>query len=113
MKFFEINNRRYIVSKARMINSIDSVIEKEKIEFSSFLDLFGGTGIVGEHFNNSNTKIYVNDILKSNYISYLAWFGSEAVDKKRLSLYIEEYKVHSLQLLIFLKYLSLLIIQTL
>ena len=78
MKMFNINNRRYIGSKARMLNFIDEVIKKEKIEFSSFFDLFGGTGIVGDYFNNQKTKVYVNDLLKSNYLSYLAWFGNEA-----------------------------------
>lgn len=91
MKLFSINNRRYIGSKARMIDSIDEVIKKEKIEYSSFLDLFGGTGIVGDHFNNQNTKVYVNDLLKSNYISYQAWFGNEKIDKKKLNEYIDKY----------------------
>ena len=88
---FSINNRRYIGSKARMIDFIDEVIKKEKIEYSSFLDLFGGTGIVGDHFNNQSTKVYVNDLLKSNYISYQAWFGNEKVDKKKLNEYINKY----------------------
>lgn len=91
MKMFSINNRRYIGSKARMIDSIDEVMKKEKIEYSSFLDLFGGTGIVGDHFNNQNTKVYVNDLLKSNYISYQAWFGNEKIDKKKLNVYIDKY----------------------
>ena len=91
MKMFSINNRRYIGSKARMIDSIDKVLKKEKIEYSSFLDLFGGTGIVGDHFNNQSTKVYVNDLLKSNYISYQAWFGNEKIDKKKLINYIEKY----------------------
>lgn len=91
MKMFSINNRRYIGSKARMIDFIDEVIKKEKIEYSSFLDLFGGTGIVGDHFNNQSTKVYVNDLLKSNYISYQAWFGNEKVDKKKLNEYINKY----------------------
>ena len=91
MKKILINNRRYIGSKARMLNFIADTIKKEKIEFSSFLDLFGGTGIVGDFFNNQKTKIYVNDLLKSNYLSYLAWFGSEKIDKKKIESYIEKY----------------------
>ena len=76
MKTISINNRRYIGSKFRMIDFIKETMKKEKIEYSSFLDLFGGTGIVGDSFNDAKTKIYVNDLLKSNYISYLAWFGN-------------------------------------
>lgn len=91
MKMFNINNRRYIGSKARMLNFIDDVIKKEKIEFSSFFDLFGGTGIVGDYFNNQKTKVYVNDLLKSNYLSYLAWFGNDKIDKKKLENIINKY----------------------
>lgn len=74
-----------------MLKPISDVIKKEKIKFSSFLDLFGGTGIVGDFFNDENTKVYVNDILKSNYISYLAWFGNEKIDKNKIIKYIETY----------------------
>lgn len=91
MKKISINNRRYIGSKYRMINFIDEVMKKEKIEYSSFLDLFGGTGIVGDFFNSQKTKVYVNDLLKSNYLSYLAWFGNEKIDKKKIQNYIELY----------------------
>ena len=91
MKIFNINNRRYIGSKARMLNFIDDVLKKEKIEFSSFFDLFGGTGIVGDFFNNQKTKVYVNDLLKSNYLSYLAWFGNDKIDKKKLENIINKY----------------------
>ena len=79
MKLISINNRRYIGSKARMLDYINDVMKKEKITFSSFFDLFGGTGIVGDYFNDSKTKIYVNDLLKSNYLSYLAWFGNDKI----------------------------------
>ena len=91
MKMFSINNRRYIGSKARMIDSIEEALKKEKIEYSSFLDLFGGTGIVGDHFNTQNVKVYINDLLKSNYISYQAWFGTESINKKKIIDYINKY----------------------
>lgn len=91
MKLISINNRRYIGSKFRMINFIKETMKKEKIEYSSFLDLFGGTGIVGDFFNDQKTKVYVNDLLKSNYISYLAWFGNEKIDKNKIREYIEKY----------------------
>lgn len=91
MKNISINNRRYIGSKFRMLDFIDNVLTKEKIEYSSFLDLFGGTGIVGDYFNTQKTKVYVNDLLKSNYLSYLSWFGNEPIDKKKIVNYIKEY----------------------
>ena len=91
MRLFSINNRRYIGSKARMLSFIDEVMKKEKIKFSSFLDLFGGTGIVGDYFNNQCTKVYINDLLKSNYLSYLSWFGSDPIEKEKLEKIIEGY----------------------
>ena len=91
MKLIDINNRRYLGSKTRMLDYISNVIKKEKIIFSSFVDLFGGTGIVGDYFNNSKTKIYINDLLKSNYLSYLAWFGSNKIDKNKLEKIIKKY----------------------
>lgn len=91
MKMVSINNRRYIGSKFRMIDFIKETMKKEKMEYSSFLDLFGGTGIVGDVFNDQKTKVYVNDLLKSNYISYLAWFGNEKIDKNKIREYIEKY----------------------
>ena len=66
-------------------------MKKEKIEFSSFFDLFGVTGIVGDYFNNQKTKVYVNDLLKSNYLSYLAWFGNDKINKKKLEDLIQRY----------------------
>jgi len=91
MKNISINNRRYIGSKARMIDFISDTMKKEKIEFSSFLDLFGGTGIVGNFFNNQKTKVYVNDLLKSNYLSFLSWFGNEKIDKNKIKTFINKY----------------------
>lgn len=91
MKKIEINNRRYIGSKYRMLNNILDVLKRENIKYSSFLDLFGGTGIVGDFFNDEKTRIYVNDLLKSNYLSYLAWFGYEKIDKTKIKNYINIY----------------------
>ncbi len=91
MKNILINNRRYIGSKTRMLDFISDTMKREKIEFSSFLDLFGGTGIVGDFFNDQKTKVYVNDLLKSNYLSFLSWFGNEKIDKNKIKDFINKY----------------------
>ncbi len=91
MEKLSINNRRYLGSKYKLINFIKSVVEEECGNFSSFLDVFGGTGVVGFNFNNPNTSVIVNDILKSNYISYLAWFGKDGIDKEKIVKLIEQY----------------------
>ncbi len=91
MKPISINNRRYMGSKYKILDFISEVIKKEEIKYSSFLDLFAGTGVVGNHFNDGNTKVYVNDLLKSNYISYLAWFGNEIVNQNKINNYLKSY----------------------
>ena len=91
MAKFNIKNRRYLGSKSKLIDFIKEVVNKECGDFNSFLDLFSGTGNVGWSFNNEDTSIYLNDILKSNYYSYVAWFGNELIDEHKISKIINDY----------------------
>lgn len=66
---FDINNRKYLGSKYRLLDFIDSVVIKncgKKIDV--FLDIFSGTGVVANHFRKYSKKIIANDLLYSNYI---------------------------------------------
>lgn len=90
-KSFKINNRRYLGSKTKLLSFIHETIDKEKIEFYSFLDLFAGTGSVAESFNDGSHKIIVNDILECNRCSYNAFFGKEKIDEKMLEKFINEF----------------------
>ncbi len=87
---FCIAQRRYLGSKTKLLSFIDSIIEKEKIQFDSFADIFAGTGTVANHFCN-RSKIIVNDILESNSHIYIAFFGKdkirEEILKERLKYY--------------------------
>ena len=94
-KSFKINNRRYLGSKTKLLSFIHETIEKEKIDFYSFLDLFAGTGSVAESFNDGSHKIIVNDILECNRCSYNAFFGKERIDKKKLKKFIDEFNSSS------------------
>lgn len=94
---FEIHNRRYLGAKTKLLNFINEVVEKECGQYQSFLDLFGGTGVVANNFNNKETKIIINDLLKSNYYSYLTWFGSEKIDEKKLKKVINEFNKYEPQ----------------
>ena len=82
---FKIENRRYLGSKTRLLSFIHSVVTENCNDINSFVDLFGGTGNVAYSFNNKNTKIIINDFLKSNYYSFIAFFGSENIDSKKLA----------------------------
>ena len=68
---FKIYNRRYLGSKAKLIDFIVNTINAECEKISSFADVFAGTGNVAWAFNNKDTKVIVNDIMKSNFYSYM------------------------------------------
>ena len=91
MSKLNIKNRRYLGSKAKLLSFITEVVEKECNNINVFLDLFGGTGNVAWNFNNQYTTIMVNDILLSNYYSYLAWFGSQEINEQLISEQIKYY----------------------
>ncbi|NTU72568.1 Dam family site-specific DNA-(adenine-N6)-methyltransferase [Candidatus Roizmanbacteria bacterium] len=76
--FVKINQRRYLGSKTRLLKFIEETLEQESVVYKSFADIFAGTGVVAHHFYNK-TNIIVNDILDSNYITYLAFFGKEPI----------------------------------
>lgn len=86
-----IENRRYIGNKSKLLKFIDDTIKKEKIEFNTFGDVFSGTGVVAEYFFNKGKDIYVNDILYSNYVIYKAILNNENYDEEKIKLIICEY----------------------
>ena len=90
-KTIKIANRRYLGSKTKLLSFIHETIEKEKIEFDSFLDLFAGTGLVADSFNNDEHKIIVNDILESNRCAYSAFFGKDEIDEIKLQELIKKF----------------------
>ena len=65
---FSLRNRRYLGSKARLLNFIGEVIDDNCENITSFFDVFSGTGNVAWKFNNKDTKVIVNDILESNHV---------------------------------------------
>lgn len=82
---FKIENRRYLGSKARLLDFIKKVVDENCGNINSFADIFGGTGNVGWFFNLKNVKVIINDILKSNYYSYVSFFGYQKIDKTKLA----------------------------
>lgn len=80
--FLDIQNRRYLGSKQRMIKFIDSVVKNNTTDIKTVADIFGGTGVVANLFRRQGKKIIINDLLYSNYISYQTWFGDQPVNYK-------------------------------
>ncbi len=60
-----IPTTRYQGSKAKLLDWIWQNIKD--IDFSSALDVFGGTGVVGYYLKQNSKQVFYNDYLKSNY----------------------------------------------
>ena len=89
MNYININNRRYLGNKYKLLPFITDVIKKECSEIDSFIDLFAGTGVVASAFIDKT--IITNDILYSNYLSHIAWFSPMEFDAIKVENYIEKY----------------------
>ncbi len=66
--YFSLQNRRYLGNKYKLIDFIKEIAQKKCGKINSFCDIFAGTGVVGEAFNDINTSIISNDLLYANYI---------------------------------------------
>ena len=85
----EIQNRRYLGNKFKLRNFIKEVVQQNCSNINIVADIFAGTGAVASTFTEKS--IITNDLLYSNYICNLAWFGSENIRLNFLSNLIEEY----------------------
>ncbi len=83
-----ISQRRYLGSKKKLLKFIDTVLESERAKYSSFADIFAGTGVVADHFHD-RARVVVNDTLDSNYLCYWAFFGKEHINTQKIHSLIE------------------------
>jgi len=60
-----IPTTRYQGSKAKLVDWIWGNVKD--LEFSTVLDVFGGTGVVGYYLKQKDKQVFYNDYLKSNY----------------------------------------------
>jgi adenine-specific DNA-methyltransferase len=77
---FQLQNRRYLGNKYKLLGFIEDIVNEKCNGFESFCDIFAGTGVVGGRFNQKNIKIISNDILSSNYFPIKAFLGANKVD---------------------------------
>ena len=89
-KYLQLQNRRYIGSKQKLINWIFTIIKKE-CKGDSFIDIFAGTGIVSAIASKEYTNLIMNDFLYSNNLLYNAFFQDEKFSQKRIDEIIKEY----------------------
>jgi len=85
----KINNRRYLGNKYKLLPFIKEVVDSECKDIEVFADIFSGTGAVASAFTDK--KLITNDILYSNYICHVAWFGNEAYSREKIGEIIKEY----------------------
>lgn len=85
----DISNRRYVGSKQSLLPFIKNALQN--IHFNSFADLFAGTGIVANAFNNNKRNIITNDILYSNYLCHYAWFSNYNYDESKIRNILIQY----------------------
>lgn len=72
-KSTNINNRRYLGNKYKLLPFIKKVVDSECTDIEIVVDIFSGTGAVASAFQDK--QLITNDILYSNYISNFAWFS--------------------------------------
>lgn len=88
-KIIHINNRRYLGNKYKLIPFIRNIVNNYCEDINTVADIFSGTGAVASAFIDK--KIITNDIMYSNYICHVAWFGVEKYSKQKIISYIVNY----------------------
>lgn len=88
---YNIENRRYIGSKTKLLPWIAELI-KEHTVGESLLDVFAGTGIVVKSAIEDYDKLIMNDFLYSNEVIYNAFFANEEYNIDKLLEIKEEFQ---------------------
>ena len=81
---FQIQNRRFLGNKYKLLGFIEDIVNEKCNGFNSFCDIFAGTGVVGERFNGKDIKVISNDLLFSNYLPLKTFLGSTQINLDRL-----------------------------
>lgn len=89
VEYFELNNRRYLGNKYRLIPFIKKVVEDNCENCSSFFDVFSGTGVVADAFREFN--LITNDLLYSNYVIHYAFFSDDEFNQGKLMRIIDKW----------------------
>ncbi len=88
--YFQLQNRRYIGNKYKLIEWIFSVLDKE-CDGKSFTDIFAGTGVVASVASKHFDEIILNDFLHSNYAIYKAFFDKGNYNTDKIISIIKDY----------------------
>ena len=77
--YFQLQNRRYLGNKYKLLGFIEDIVSQKCGEVKSFCDIFAGTGVVGERFNNKNISVISNDFLSANNVCLQTFLNTEKV----------------------------------
>jgi len=78
--YFQLQNRRFLGNKYKLLGFIEDIANEKCNGFNVICDIFAGTGVVGERFNEKNIKVISNDFLSCNYTSLKAFLGTSKID---------------------------------
>ena len=91
MDLLQINNRRYLGNKYKLLGALRTIVEERCGHVESFTDIFAGTGSVASAF--IDVKLILNDILYSNYICHIAWFSNQRYSSEKVKHLIDTYNL--------------------
>jgi len=87
---YQIQNRRFLGNKFKLLDFIADIVHERCDDVKTFVDIFSGTGVVGQRFNSIKTKVISNDILQSNYLPLKAFLGTTKADWDRITQIIDD-----------------------
>ena len=90
----EIQNRRYLGNKFRLLDLVKKIVVENCPNTNIMADIFSGTGAVSSAFTDK--IILINDLLYSNYLCNMAWFGNDTIRLHFLEELIREYNQNSI-----------------
>lgn len=94
-----LESRRYIGSKAKLIDWIMNTIRQETADVHTFFDVFAGTGVVTKNALSNFERVFTNDFLYSNNTIYRAFFGEGDFDELKIGSILDEYNEMNPELL--------------
>lgn len=87
----KLESRRYIGSKAKLIEWIMATIKSETADARTFFDVFAGTGVVTKAALSSFDHVITNDFLHSNHAIYQAFFAEGDFDEEKIGAMLDRY----------------------
>jgi adenine-specific DNA-methyltransferase len=87
----QLQKRRYIGNKQKLLEWIFCIINKECLDCKSFTDIFAGTAVVSSEAIKHYERVVINDFLYSNHIIYKAFFDTAEYDKERIAAILSGY----------------------